>query len=121
MPPGRRAVRDLLLLALGAFFYTLASPPYEWAGAGWLALTPLFLVLKDKTPGTAFLSGLLYGVLFCAGIAYWVYFAVSAYFPFFFPFDLLFTLLSYSVFVGAYTGLAACLCCLLMRSGRWLD
>ena len=118
MPPGRRAVRDLLLLALGAFFYTLASPPYEWAGAGWLALTPLFLVLKDKTPGTAFLSGLLYGVLFCAGIAYWVYFAVSAYFPFFFPFDLLFTLLSYSVFVGAYTGLAACLCCLLMRSGR---
>ena len=120
MALGKNAVRDIVLLALGASLYTIASPPYEWAGAAWLALTPLFLVLRDRTPKTAFAAGLLYGVLCCAGIAYWVYFAVFAYFPFSFPLNFLFTLLSYSFFVGLYTGLAACLSCVLMRRGSAL-
>ena len=109
--------KDCLLLILGAGLYTLAAPPYEWASAAWVALAPLFLVIRDKTPRGAFLAGLVYGVLFCAGIAYWVYLAVAAYFPFPFPLDLLFTLLSYSFFVGSYTGLAAAFSCVLMRGG----
>jgi apolipoprotein N-acyltransferase len=113
-----KAYRDCLLLVFGACLYTLAAPPYEWASAAWVALTPLFLVIRGKTLRDAFLAGLLYGVLFCAGIAYWVYLAVAAYFPFPFPFDLLFTFLSYSFFVGSYTGLAAALSCVLMKSGR---
>ena len=114
----RKACRDYFLLVFGACLYTLAAPPYEWASAAWVALTPLFLVIRGKTLRGAFFAGLLYGVLFCAGIAYWVYLAVAAYFPFPFPFDLLFTLLSYSVFVGSYTGLAAALSCVLMKNGR---
>ncbi len=109
--------KDCLLLILGAGLYTLAAPPYEWASAAWVALAPLFLVIRGKTPRGAFLAGLAYGVLFCAGIAYWVYLAVAAYFPFPFPLDLLFTLLSYSFFVGSYTGLAAAFSCVLMRGG----
>ncbi|MBI3301866.1 MAG: hypothetical protein HYZ72_07285, partial [Deltaproteobacteria bacterium] len=113
-----RVGRDFGLLAVGAGLYTLASPPYEWSAAAWIALTPLFLVLQHKTPKAAFGAGLLYGVLFCTGIAYWVYFAISSYFPFPFPFDLLFALLSYSIFVGSYTGLAAALSCVLMGRGQ---
>lgn len=117
-PLAKRAVRDGLLLTFGAFLYTLASPPYEWTGAGWLALTPLYLVLHDKTPKTAFVAGLLYGVLFGMGIAGWAYFSIAAYFPFPFPLDLLLTLLSFSVAIGPYTGLVATLSSVLMRRGR---
>ena len=112
------AYRDCLLLVFGACLYTLAAPPYEWAGTAWVALTPLFLVIRGKAPRGAFFVGLLYGVLFCAGIAYWVYLAVAAYFPFPFPLALAFTVLSYSFFVGSYTGLAAAFSCVLMQSGR---
>jgi apolipoprotein N-acyltransferase len=66
----------------------------------------------------------LYGVLFCIGIAHWVYFAIAAYFPFSAPIALLCTLFSYSVFIGVYTGLAALFSCILLRRGthwvRWL-
>jgi len=110
--------QQLILLMLGACLYTLAAPPYEWGGAAWLALAPLFLVIRDKAPWAGFTAGLLYGVFFCVGIAYWVYLAISAYFPFPFPLDLLCTFLSYSFFVGSYTGLAAALSCVLMRHGR---
>jgi apolipoprotein N-acyltransferase len=57
----------------------------------------------------------LYGVLFCLGVVYWVYFAVAAYFSFPPPIALLLTLLSYSVFIGVYTGVAALVTVLLMR------
>lgn len=120
MPTSRRVVRDILLLVLGASLYTVASPPYEWSSAAWLALSPLFLVLRGKTPGTACVAGLFYGVLFCGGIAYWVYGAIAAYFSLVFPLDLLMTLFSYSLFVGSYTGLAAAYSCVLMRSNRSL-
>lgn len=113
-----------MLLVLGACLYTLASPPYEQSWAGWVALTPLFLVVRDATPGRAFVAGLFFGVLFCLGIAYWVYLAVAAYFPLPFPFALLCTVTSYSAFIGSYTGLAAALASLVMRCRqpllRWL-
>jgi apolipoprotein N-acyltransferase len=125
IPAGRWTVRDILLLALGAFLYTVASPPYEWSVAAWLALAPLYLVLHDKPPKAAFGAGLLYGVLSCTATAPWVYFTISAYFPLFFPVDLLFTVLSYSFFVGSYMGLAASFSCVLMHSGSpllcWLS
>jgi apolipoprotein N-acyltransferase len=118
MSTGRRAVRDLFLLVLGAVLYTVASPPYEWSGAAWLALAPLYLVLHDKTPRTGFAAGFLYGLLFSAGITPWAYFAVAAYFSFSLPFDVFFTFLIYALFVGPYTGLAASGSCVLMRSHR---
>lgn len=115
---GKHAVRDLALLVFGASLYTIATPPYEWSSAAWLALAPLFLVLRGKTPGTAYAVGFLYGIFFCIGIASWVYYAVAAYFALGFPFDLLVTFLSYSLFVGSYTGLAALCSCVLMSRSR---
>jgi apolipoprotein N-acyltransferase len=120
LPSSKQAVRDLFPLALGALLYTVASPPYEWTGAAWLTLAPLFLVLQNKTPRAAFVAGCLYGVLSCAGIASWVYFAISTYFSLAFPFDLFLTFLSYGFFAGSYTGIVASLSCVLMQSGRSL-
>ena len=122
--PYRQVVRNIALLALGAFLYTLASPPYTWAWAAWFALTPLYLVLYGKTCWTAFAAGCLYGVLFGAGITGWAYAAITTYFPLPFPVDALFTLLSYSFAIAPYTGLTAVLSCILMRHGnpllRWI-
>lgn len=121
---GGLTITDLFLLACGALLYTIASPPYEWTGAAWFALSPLFLVIRHTTPVGAFLAGLLYGVLACCGTASWVYYAVAIYFSLPFPFDVLFTLAAYAFFVGSYMGLAAGLACLLMRRntsvGCWL-
>lgn len=72
-------------------------------------------MVRDATPRRAFAAGILFGVLFCLGIAYWVYLAVAAYFPLPSPLALLCTLASYGVFIGFYTGLAAALAALLMR------
>jgi apolipoprotein N-acyltransferase len=118
MPSSRLTVTDLLFLTFGAFLYTIASPPYEWTGAAWFALTPFFLVLQHKIPREAFFAGLLYGVLSCIGVASWVYFAIATYFSLPSPLDLLFTLISYGFFVGSYIGLAAALSCILIRSGK---
>jgi apolipoprotein N-acyltransferase len=108
--------KDLVLLTLGAGLYTLAAPPYEWASTAWIALTPLYLVLRDKTPRAAFLIGCLFGLLFGVGLTYWSYFAITAYFHFSFPLNLLCTLFVYGLFLCPYTGLAALFSCQLIRS-----
>jgi apolipoprotein N-acyltransferase len=119
-----RLSSDLALVALGAIFYTLASPPFDWYVLGWLTLTPLFIALRDANFRRAAMYGLLYGVLICAGVAHWMYSAISTYFVAVFPLNVLLTVLSYVVFVGIYTAATAGGWSLLMRrSGhrvRWL-
>jgi apolipoprotein N-acyltransferase len=109
--------RELGLLTLGALLYTIACPPYDWSSAGWITLTPFFLALRQKTPKTGFFLGLLFGVLCCAGIGFWIYVAVTTYFAFPFPLDVLFTLFNYSLFAGLYVGVVAALVCVLFRRG----
>jgi len=111
-------------VALGAVFYTLASPPFEWSLLGWFALTPLFLAIRGKTFWRAALYGLLFGVLICAGVAHWMYSAISTYFVALFPLNLILTVLSFVVFVGIYTATTAGAWSILMRRpghlARWL-
>jgi apolipoprotein N-acyltransferase len=109
--------RKLGLLTLGALLYTIACPPYDWSGAGWITLTPFFLALRAQTPKTGFFFGLLFGVSCCAGIGFWIYVAVTTYFALPFPVDILFTLLNYSLFAGLYVGAVAALVCVLSRRG----
>lgn len=107
---------DILLLAVGAIFYTIASPPYDWSAAAWIALTPLFLVLHGKTPRAGFVVGLGYGVFACVGVTWWVHFAISAYFSLPFPLDVLCTFLSYVVFGGLYMGMVSALTCMVLAA-----
>lgn len=115
-PVLRPVFRDFSLLFLGASLYTLAAPPYEWSFAGWFALTPLYLVAARKSPWGAFLAGLVYGVLFCLGMAYWVSIAVASFFPLGAPLGFLCTLLSYLFFIASYVGLATAGAAILVRS-----
>jgi apolipoprotein N-acyltransferase len=118
-----RFIEDLSLVALGAVLYTLASAPFEWASLGWVALTPLFMVLRGKGFAQAAIYGMLFGVAICAGVAYWMYFAISYYFVTIFPFNMVLTLAAYTMFVGLYTGAAAAASSLLINYGalpiRW--
>src|SRR5215471_5659333 len=116
MPLQWRTLKTFLLLLLGALFYTLAAPPYEWSIAGWFALAPLFIVVSAQSPRSAFASGIIYSLLFCTGMAYWVYFSIAAYFPLGAPFSLFSTVLSYFLFIASYGGCAAAGSAALMRS-----
>jgi apolipoprotein N-acyltransferase len=108
-------LKDFCLLTVGAGFYTAGSPPYEWSGAAWVALAPLFFVLRHKTPVEAFTVGFWYALLCCVGIMRWLYFAGSVYFGLLFPWDVLFTFTVYAFFGGFYTGLFALLACKVMH------
>lgn len=114
---------DIAALVLGAALYTLASPPFDWSLAGWFALAPLFLVLRGKASRTGALYGAVFGVMMCAGVAYWLYSAIAKYFTAPFPLDLLLTLAAYLFFVGIYTGFAAGASSIMMRRAhpalRW--
>lgn len=117
----RQAFTTVLLLLFGAGLYIVAAPPYEWSLLGWIALTPLFLALRSMSPWKGFGLGVAYSVLTCAGITYWLYFAIATYFPFSPSIAFVFTLLSYSFFVGPYIGAASAGACILLRSPHpWL-
>ncbi len=64
-----RFIRDISLVALGAILYTLAAAPFEWSIFGWIALTPLFVLLRGKGFAEAAFYGMLFGVGICAGVA----------------------------------------------------
>src|SRR5260370_23160318 len=119
-----RFIEDISLVALGAVLYTLASAPFEWASLGWVALTPLFVVLRGKGIAQAAIYGMLFGMAICVGVAYWMYFAISSYFVAIFPLNLVLTLAAYTVFVGIYTGAAASASSLVINYGdmeiRWV-
>ena len=61
------------LLLLGASLYTLAFPPYSQSWAAWFALAPLFFVIRHTSGKGAFFFGLSYGLLWCMGQGYWLY------------------------------------------------
>lgn len=119
-----RFIQDISLVALGAVLYTLASAPFEWASLGWVALTPLFVAIRGRGFIQAAIYGMLFGVAICAGVAYWMYFAISSYFVAIFPLNVMLTLAAYTIFVGVYTGAAAAASSLLINRGdraiRWV-
>jgi len=101
--------------------------PY-WAACGmsllgWFALTPLFLAIRGKSQRLAAWYGTLFGILICAGVAHWMYSAISNYFVALFPLDLILAVLSFMIFVGIYTGAISALWSILMRRAEavgWL-
>lgn len=110
----------LSLLSIGAVFYTLAFPPYNWSGIAWVALTPLLFLLYTTSAQSAFFAGLLFGILWCVGVTNWLYFTVTNDFGLHFPLDLLFMLGNYTFFAGLPTGIVTlCSARLLQRGTPW--
>ena len=106
----------LCLLGLGASLYTLAAPPYGWSWAGWVALAPLLIAIRDKSFWAAVGAGIAYGILFGFGITHWSYPTVVAFFSFSPFLSVLVIPLIYALFVGPYVGFFAGLASKLMQS-----
>jgi apolipoprotein N-acyltransferase len=119
-----RLVVDMSLVALSAILYTLAFPPFDWSWLGWFALTPLLLAIRGNQLWRSTLYGLLLGVMICAGVAHWMYSAISTYFVALFPLNLILTVGSFVVFVGIYTAATAGAWSILTRRSvniaRWI-
>ncbi|HLW72296.1 MAG TPA: apolipoprotein N-acyltransferase [Candidatus Binataceae bacterium] len=113
-----RTAADLALLAIGAVLYGLAFPPYNWSSAGWVALTPWYVVLRGRSCRRAAVYGLLYGVMISAAVAYWLETAIVAYFVANRLPAIGLTLAAYLGCVGIYTALAAAGVSLVLRSAR---
>ena len=104
-------------LVVGALLYALAFPPYSVPGAAWIALTPLFLLLYTASAKHAFLIGFLFGMLWCVGVGYWVYFTVTESFSLPFPINFCFILANYAFFAGLPTGVVTLFSALLLQRG----
>lgn len=117
MAKGTFTFLDFLLLIVGVSLYTLAFPPYAWSWAAWLALVPLFFVVRSQSPKNAFFAGLFYGVLWCIGQGYWLYWTMTENFALSPLFSAPFLLVNFIFFSGLPTGIVSLLSCVLMRRG----
>jgi apolipoprotein N-acyltransferase len=57
---------------LSGFLIVSAYPTSNWWGMAWLGLVPLLLVLTSQSPVSGFLTAMICGMGFFAGIYYWI-------------------------------------------------
>ena len=69
-----------LAVILGAGLYALSFPPFDEAACAWIALVPLLLAVRDRTPRSAFMFGLLYGVACAWALGPWMAPALGRFF-----------------------------------------
>ena len=63
---------NLLLSILTGILLTLSFPKFNFSFLAWIALVPLLIVTYNTRPKTAFLFGLIAGVITYCGILYWI-------------------------------------------------
>lgn len=71
--------KTLFLTVTSGILLTLSFPKIDYNYLVWVALVPLFIALKDKTPFQALVAGLITGLIYNIGILYWVTFVVVQY------------------------------------------
>lgn len=65
-------VKGLILCLLSAALLILSFPKFDLAFLAWVGFIPLFFILENKSKAKAFLFAYLTGVIFWAGIIYWL-------------------------------------------------
>jgi len=106
-----RTFRSILLAATSAVLLFLIYPPYDLSGLAWIALVPLFYLIRDSRPSGAFLYSLGCGSVFFGILLTWML-NVDTMNPFNYGAALLGHSLSFGVF-----GLTACY--LQRKLPRW--
>lgn len=71
--------RDILLAVLSGGLLVLAFPPFDLAIVAWFGLVPLFIGLQGKGGRESFIIGLLWGISFFLGTAYWTAHSMTVY------------------------------------------
>ncbi len=63
---------SLILVSLSALFLVFSFPTLEFSWLVWIGFIPLFFALENKSGKQAFLISYLWGVIFWAGLIYWL-------------------------------------------------
>lgn len=71
--------KTLLLTVISGILLVLSFPKVDYNFLVWIALVPLLIALRDKTPFQALIAGLVTGVIYNIGILYWVTYVVVQY------------------------------------------
>jgi len=61
-----------VILALSAMLYSTAFPPLNWGWLGWVAIIPLFLMVRGRTLRQAWLDGLVWGYFWALTSFFWL-------------------------------------------------
>ncbi|NQU95948.1 MAG: apolipoprotein N-acyltransferase [Candidatus Omnitrophica bacterium] len=65
-------ISQLVLAFVSAFLLVLCYPNFNLGFLAWIALIPLFFAIENKKSKTRFFTGYLFGIIFFAGILYWL-------------------------------------------------
>ncbi|MEM7413427.1 MAG: apolipoprotein N-acyltransferase [Myxococcota bacterium] len=76
----RGRARVLAGAVASAVLVTASFPPLDLAPLAWIALVPLFVVLRDARPGLGALAGSTFAVALCALLASWLPGLVDGFF-----------------------------------------
>ena len=68
----RRKWAERLLLVFSGVIYAAAFPDMNWSFLGWVALMPLFWIIKEQTPGQAWRAGFLWGYAWSLTAFFWL-------------------------------------------------
>jgi apolipoprotein N-acyltransferase len=99
-------LRPALGLVVGAALYALAFPPFDWSVCAWVALVPLLLVVRGRSPWAGFGWGAAYGYCCtCFLGASWLVPALDRFFDVPAPVGFLIASLYSAVFWGTAFGL----------------
>jgi len=67
------AGKSILLALLSALFFIFSLPTPDLGFLAWIALVPLILACRDRTPAFSFFMGFLYGTATTVGTFYWIF------------------------------------------------
>ena len=70
---------DAVLAIATGLLLTASFPFVDWGFFAWIALVPLFFAIKDGTPLSSLLLGILSGVVHYATLLYWIAGVISHY------------------------------------------
>lgn len=99
--------RNIFLALFSGLLFFLSFPKFGLGFIAWIALVPLFVVLRDiKSVGRALILGWIAGLTACVGIVYWIAYVVVhyGYLPFYLGLSIMLLLACY---LGAYFALFA--------------
>ncbi len=64
---------------LSGLLLVLCFPTVNFFPLAWIALVPLLLFIRYKDPGTAFVAGFFFGLVYFFGTLYWIYYSIHYY------------------------------------------
>jgi apolipoprotein N-acyltransferase len=72
MKERRTTYVTILAVLVSACAFVGAFPPFDLGGLAWVALVPLFLAIRGRSPAEAFWIGYMWGAIALGGVLWWL-------------------------------------------------